>query len=203
MSYLGDGDFNKRAGNLYVAFDAGAAPVAGTSMRLRSTVATMVFGAVYQAAFPAAVELGGTWGAIGLNGTLSSGNTVATFTGVSSVTSAVAAVRPVFWEIEILSVVGASDYCMGMFDSIDIFGNINQYFLASNFTSRYENTGRISTGFGLEAFAPLLVAGDIVGYVQDVINPSAFYFLNGVLVANVSSPASAGFTLQAMASRDV
>lgn len=104
MSFLTDADVNKRAGNLFVAFETSAPVAAQVQLQLRTEDSSIAFLAVYQAFDPLATGILGTWdpAQLGSNGVLSAGDTVVTFTGEGSVLGTVAADSNddhVCWEI--------------------------------------------------------------------------------------------------------
>lgn len=108
MSFLSDTDVNKRAKNLFIAFENGPPPERLT-FRLQSTVGDIQFLANYLADIPTATPITGTWDPANTaaTATLSAGNTVVEFdpeTGIfgSTVGTVAATATALFspcWEI--------------------------------------------------------------------------------------------------------
>lgn len=205
MSYLTDTDINKRAGNLYVAYQATQLPTEG--LWLRSETADMTYAATYLAAFPAAVPRGGTWdpATAGVGVTLSRGDTVAVFSDTGSVVGTSApnfTDAPIMWEVQFVTAQDVSATGLwradlngtAAYDANDYAGGGG----GTTDTSYYEQSGSLVDYAGTQA-APNIAAGDVVGMVIDTIGQVTVW-LNGVEIGTMLADGMTVFT-RAMATR--
>lgn len=186
MSFLTDDDVNKRARNLFVALENAIVPQ-DPSFRLLSALGNMTYAAVYAAAQPGVVGIGGTWNPAnaGDNAVLTEGNALATFPA-SAIGSCVGTVAhnpnpiPACWEIEIVGI--GSGGCAGEYLGNLFLFDRNAYaggrFNSGVNISFYQTNGIV---YNFEDVETPLIVGDVLGIV--VSDPQTIqYFLNGVLV---------------------
>lgn len=182
MSYLTETDVNKRANNLFVAFEVAAG---NPGVTLVSEQADMTFFAVYAADVPGVVAITGVWDAAqsGVNVTLSAGDTVA---DISSTGASIGTINnttdPVACEFVIGTNLNLSVgyYIAGLAPPYDP----DAYAGGSGFfSSYYEPDGTIVSFAGGSAGNPPLAAGDIVGIAGS--SGSLNFYINGVLISTV------------------
>lgn len=185
MSFLTESDVNKRTHNLLVAFQ-NAAP-AFNGINYLPTTADMTYSAVYLAADPTAVEMGGTYDAAqtGANGTLSNGDLTVEFSGTGTTIGTLNQTNSVFWEFAIGINAGsfaAGSYIAGLAPPY----NANAYAGNSGaFSSYYADDGTIVSFVGGSVGNPALTAGDILGVLYNNNTGQLSFYLNGALISTV------------------
>lgn len=183
MSYLTDTDFNKRAGNLLVAFESAVAGLTGVTIVAEQ--ADMTYFATYAADVPGLIAITGLWDSAlsGVNVTLSGGDSVA---DISSTGASLGTVNnttdPVACEFIIGTdlTLSVGYYIAGLAPPYDP----DAYAGGSGFfSSYYEPDGTIVSFVGGSAGNPALAAGDIVGIAGS--SGSLNFYINGVLISTV------------------
>jgi hypothetical protein len=162
------GVFRRRQG-LYVK-QSGAVPPA--SITLRPTFAAMTYGAAYVAAYPTALELGGTFdpATAGASVTLSGGDLTVTFTGTGSVGTT--NLIPInftsdMWCWEVLYSAGNWSAAGSFSDSSGIPFDGNAFMGGQPGDSIcYNDNGNVTGYVPAVTPGPAAVAGDIFGFVQ-------------------------------------
>jgi hypothetical protein len=184
MSFLTDTDVNKRTRNLFVAFEQAAAFLPGIT--LVPTAADMTYFAVYLAADPTVVDIGGTFNPAqtGAAAALSNGDLTVNFSGTCcSVGTLNNNFSSVCWEFEIGPGNGAfavGSYIAGLAPAY----NANAYAGNSGtFSSYYQSDGTIISFVGGTVGNPALVSGDVVGFLYDNNAGIGSFYLNGVLIS--------------------
>lgn len=183
----------KRRRGLYAVRDGAPVVVA----QLRSEFAQMDFAAVYQAAYPGVLAIGGTWADEGIPVTLSDGDLTATFAvgppfGAARIPVDVGSNGPAFcFECEFTQIAGIA---IGFVSTFLFAYNPDAAFGAGNLgTSQFLGSDGLFYGFGGGPAIPPPVAGDVVGAVIDTGGSNTIQlFLNGVPVGGVIGVGAAG-----------
>lgn len=192
MSFLTDTDLNKRAGNLYVAFQPPAAGVPGVTIIAEQ--ADMTYFATYTADVPGVVAITGVYdpATLGAAGTLSAGDTVVEFSGQGAVLGTVTNNTDSSC-CEFLIGTNASEsvgfYIAGLAPPYDpdVYAGDAGSAAFFSFAAFYDPAGG-AYGFagGSGGNAPF-TAGDVVGVVYDNNTGQVRFYVNGVFSTQVGA----------------